>query len=224
MTDPTDAKRAATAGDAMSSAGGGGPSSVSLVEEIIAGHAEHGLAHYVHLLEDENDAVVSQGARVIDEIVTHKPELLAPHLDRLIAALLSDRPRNVRCAAAALPVLARVTPAKVAKHLPMLVDQLEGAPLAAKDALLRTFVGLCVASVTYQKRLLDVFGRSLQKADDVSLPQWTELILPALKGEPYAQVRAIVEGRLSDPDLPRPTAQRIADHLGIKLRVPPPRA
>jgi hypothetical protein len=89
----------------------------------------------------------------------------------------------------------------------------------AQDGLVRTFVALCTASVTYQKRLIDNFERALRNADDKTLPRWVEVILPALKGEPYAQARAVAESRLGDPQLPRPIAQRVADLLGVKLRV-----
>jgi hypothetical protein len=47
-------------------------------------------------------------------------------------------------------------------------------------------------------------------------------VLPALKGEPHAQARAVVEQRLSA--IPRPQAEKISEFLGIKLRpsrVPP---
>ena len=70
----------------------------------------------------------------------------------------------------------------------------------------------------YQKKLIDIFEQALRQADAKALPRWVEVILPALKGEPYAQARAVVEARLTEPELPKATAQRIADQLGIKLR------
>jgi hypothetical protein len=75
---------------------------------------------------------------------------------------------------------------------------------------------LCTASVAYQKRLIDVMESALGKAEPKTLQQWTEIILPALKGEPHAQARAVVVARLEA--LPRPIAQQIATFLGVKLR------
>jgi hypothetical protein len=94
---------------------------------------------------------------------------------------------------------------------------------SAKDGLVRTFVALCVASVTYQKRLIDSFELALRTSDAQQFPSWAEHILPALKGEPYAQARSVVEKRLHDPSLERAIAQRVADQIGIKLRVIPER-
>ena len=122
-----------------------------------------------------------------------------------------------------LPVLARVVPAKVAKQLKLMQATLPDAPATAKDGLVRTFVALCVASVTYQKRLIDSFELSLRTARPEQLAAWAEHILPALKGEPYANARTVVEARLPDPELPREVAQQVADFLGVKLRPLPDR-
>jgi hypothetical protein len=112
-----------------------------------------------------------------------------------------------------------VAPAKVAKHLKTLQGSFAQASDAGKDGLVRTFVALCLASVIYQKRLIEVFEQALREADTKTLPRWVELILPALKGEPYAQARTVAEQRMTNPELARPIAQRIADLLGVKLRV-----
>jgi hypothetical protein len=159
---------------------------------------------------------------VLEELSNQKPEMLAPHIERFVTSLASDRPRVAQCAAHVLPILARVAPAKVAKHLPTMQASFGTASEIAKDGLVRTFVSLCLASVTYQRRLIEVFEHALRDADQKALVRWVELILPALKGEPYAQARSIAESRLQDPDLPRPIAQRVAELLGVKLRTLPP--
>lgn len=183
---------------------------------------------YVRSLSDAKESAAVQAARVVEEIANQKPELLAPHIEALVTLLGAKaeseaRPRVVQAAAHTLPVLARVAPAKVAKHLKTLQGMFEGAADAAKDGIVRTFVALCVASVTYQKRLIANFELALRTADAKQLTAWTEHILPALKGEPYAQARAVVEQRLNDVSLPRPVAQRVADLLGVKLRTVPER-
>ena len=164
-----------------------------------------------------------QAARVIEAVAQVKPELLTPHIDVLVKQLSSQQTHVARCCAHALPVLARVAPAKVAKQLKVMQAALPDAPAIAKDGLVRTFVALCVASVTYQKRLIDSFELALRTAGPDQLPAWVEHILPALKGEPYAQARSVVEQRLPDPQLPREVAQHVADFLGIKLRPLPDR-
>ncbi len=202
----------------------GGPSqrpssgAASVAAEIVAGTAAQGLDHYVRGLYDAKESVWTQSARVVEEVVNQKPELAAPYIEKLCGLLLSDKARVAQCAAHALPVLAKVAPAKVAKHLKTLQGAFNQASDTGKDGLVRTFVALCLASVIYQKRLIDVFEQALREADAKTLPRWVELILPALKGEPYAQARAVAEQRMSAPELARPVAQRIADALGLKLR------
>lgn len=189
--------------------------------EIVAGTASLGIDHYLRALTDEKESVSTQAARVLEETLAHKPQLLAPHVERLVRLLGAERTRVAQCAARALAELARVTPAKVAKHLDTLAGSWNGASAIGKDARVRTFVALCLASVTYQRRVIDVFQLALREADAKALPQWAELILPALKGEPYAQARAVVERRLGDGALPGPAAQRLALLLGIKWRALP---
>lgn len=193
----------------------------AIAGELVAGTAEPRLDHYIAGLFDAKESASSQAARVLEELINQKPDLLAPHIERFVVALGSDRPRVAQCAAHALPVLARIAPAKVAKHLKTLQGAFETGSETARDGLVRTFVSLCLASVTYQKRLIDVFDRALRTADSKALVRWVDLILPALKGEPYAQARTVAEHRLNEPELPRPVAQRIADLLGVKLRALP---
>ena len=190
--------------------------SAELAEQIVAGTAELGLPHYARALESENPNAAHQGARIVDEVILLKPELVAPHIERLVRLLSGHNTRVVQTSASALPVLARVAPAKVARHLERLRDGYDGASDVAKDGMVRTFVALCIASVAYQKRVIEVLEKALAGAEPKTLLRWTELVLPALKGEPHAQARAVVEQRL--PDVPRPQAEKIAEFLGVRLR------
>jgi hypothetical protein len=200
-----------------------GSSAALVAAELVAGTSSTSVEQYVRQLTDAKENTALQAARVLEELVREKPELLAPHIEFLISQLSSTRTRVAQSAAHCLPVLARIAPAKVAKHLKTLQGSFASASDLAKDGLVRTFVALCIASVTYQKRLIENFEFALRGADPKHLVAWVEHILPALKGEPYAQARTIAEQRLSDPDLPRPIAQRVADLLGVKLRISPER-
>lgn len=191
-------------------------SAADIAAELLAGTADPPLISYARALEDENAHQAAQAARVFEELIGQKPELCAPHIERLVRGLGSAHPRVVQAAATALPVLARVAPAKVARHLERLLTGFAAANEVAKDGMVRTFVALCVASVAYQRRVIDVLETALTGADAKTLQRWTELVLPALKGEPHAQARAAVERRLQD--IPRPQAEKIADFLGIRLR------
>jgi hypothetical protein len=190
--------------------------SAEVAAQLATGTAEPGVAHYARALEDPNPNTASQAARVLEELVHQKPELCAPHIERFVRLLTSANPRVVQTSASALPALARVAPAKVARHLERLRGNYDAASEVAKEGMVRTFVALCVASVAYQRRVVDVLEKALLGAEPKTLVRWTELVLPALKGEPHAQARAVVEQRL--PEIPRPQAEKIADFLGIRLR------
>jgi hypothetical protein len=172
-------------------------------------------AHGEQLL-DARATTATQAARVLSEIVTQKPELVVGLVDKFVKGLGSKHKRVVQTSAEALPVVARVAPARVARHLDALKGSFDALPEVGKDGLVRTFANLCTASVAYQKRLEPVLTKALQQAQGKTLLAWTEAVLPSLKGEPHARARAVVEGRLYK--IPRAVAQPIADFLGMKLR------
>lgn len=159
---------------------------------------------------------MANASRIIEEWLLKKPEVLVPAIDRLIGCISSPHKRVAQTAALALPIMGRIAPARVARHLPALTDKFPECTEIAKDGLVATFAALCTASVAYQKRLEPVLDLALSSAEPKTLLRWAEVILPSLKGEPHARARSVVEGRL--PEMPRAQAQPIASFLGIKLR------
>jgi hypothetical protein len=209
----------ASSGDGAASVAASTAASASPDEEVTALLEEAGKS-VVELGDDllcGKKTVAAQAARVIDTILETKPEAVVPIIDRFVKAIVRDDKRPAQTAANALPIMARVAPARVARHLQRLKDGFDAASLVGKDGLVRTFAGLCTASVAYQKRLEGVLNKALAEADAKTLAKWTEVVLPALKGEPHARARATVEARLSR--IPKAVAQKIADFLGIKLRL-----
>lgn len=193
------------------------PSAVqALAQELIASSDAQAVLRHAIALEDDRETTANQAARLIQELAEAKPELLVPLIERFARLLVSKNRRVVASCAAALAPLSRIAPAKVAKQLPLLTQNWEQTTEEGKDGLVRTFAGLCTASVAYQKRLEPALARALGEAEPKLLIRWTEIVLPALKGEPHARARAVVEERLAN--IPRPQAQKIADFLGIKLR------
>jgi hypothetical protein len=193
------------------------PSAVqTLALELSASNDSQAVLRHAIALEDDREATANQAARLIQELSEIKPELLVPLIERFSRLLVSKNKRVVASSATALAPLSRIAPAKVAKQLPLLTQNWEHTTDEGKDGLVRTFAGLCTASVAYQKRLEPALARALGEAEPKLLIRWTEIVLPALKGEPHARARAVVEERL--PNIPRPQAQKIADFLGIKLR------
>jgi hypothetical protein len=173
--------------------------------------AEHGET----MMEGPRTAA-TQSARVLSEVIVEKPELVVPLVAKFAKGVSSTNKRVVQTSAEALPAIARIAPARVARQLEVLKASFEQANDVGRDGLVKTFAALCTASVAYQKRLEPVLTLALNGADGKTLLAWSQIVLPALKGEPHARARAVVEGRLDL--IPRAYAQQIADFLGIKLR------
>lgn len=187
-----------------------------LADEILADNAVNRIAQLGKELLDDRPTTATQAARVLSEIITKKSDAVVPLVDRFCVAITSENKRVIQTAAEGLPEVAKLAPARVAKHLERLRTAFSETNEVGKDGLVRTFANLCAASVAYQKRLEPVLSAALGEADPKTLVIWTSTVLPALKGEPHANARAVVEKRLYE--IPRPNAQQIADFLGIKLR------
>ncbi|MBC7170879.1 MAG: hypothetical protein H5U40_00540 [Polyangiaceae bacterium] len=158
----------------------------------------------------------THAAKLLAELGEAKIETIVPIVDKFAKTIASKNKRVAQTSADALPSVARISPSRVARHLELLRTSFPQASEVGKDGLVRTFAALCTASVAYQKRLEPVLTHALGEADGKMLFRWSQIVLPALKGEPHARARAVVEGRLDR--IPRAYAQQIADFLGIKLR------
>lgn len=168
------------------------------------------------LFTDERQRTATNAARVLSELIAQKPDLVVALADKFAKGLTSKHKRVVQTSAEALPAIAKIAPARVARQLEVLNAAYDSTNAQGKDGLVRTFANLCIASVAYQKRLQPVLTKALSEADGKTLLRWSEIVLPALKGEPHAEARAVVEVRLYQ--IPRATAQKIADFLGVRLR------
>jgi hypothetical protein len=185
-------------------------------DRIIAANDAALVATHAENLTSDKPTTATASARILDDLLLKKPDILVAAVDRFVSTIASPNKRAVQTSAAALPVIAKLAPARVARHLPQLTEAFAEASDVGKDGLVTTFAALCTASVAYQKRLEPVLEVALSTAEPKTLQRWTEIVLPSLKGEPHARARAVVEVRL--PTLPRPLAQPIATFLGIKLR------
>jgi len=197
-------------------AASGGASGVA--QKILADESPQSkIAEHGETMMEGPRTAATQSARVLSEVIVEKPELVVPLVAKFAKGISSSNKRVVQTSAEALPAIARIAPARVARQLDVLKGSFEEANEVGKDGLVKTFAALCTASVAYQKRLEPVLTLALNGADGKTLLAWSQIVLPALKGEPHARARAVVEGRLDL--IPRAYAQQIADFLGIKLRL-----
>ena len=207
---------AASGGSAAEDGSGKHSATTDAADRIILANDVVAVATHAENLTSDKPTTATASARILDDLLLKKPDILVAAVDRFVSTIASPNKRAVQTSAAVLPVIAKLAPARVARHLPQLTEAFAEASDVGKDGLVTTFAALCTASVAYQKRLEPVLEVALSTAEPKTLQRWTEVVLPSLKGEPHARARAVVEVRL--PSLPRPLAQPIANFLGIKLR------
>ncbi len=206
-----------TAGEKPAKKATGGGAAAAARRILAEENPQSKIAEHGETMMEGPRTAATQSARVLSEIIQEKPELVVPLVAKFAKGISSSNKRVVQTSAEALPAIARIAPARVARQLDVLKASFAEANDVGKDGLVKTFAALCTASVAYQKRLEPVLTLALNGADGKTLFAWTQIVLPALKGEPHARARAVVEGRLNL--IPRAYAQQIADFLGIKLRL-----
>jgi len=124
------------------------PSAIqTLAQELIAANDAQAVLRHAVALEDERETAANHAARLMQELAELKPELLVPLIERFARLVANKNKRVVTTSASALAPLSRIAPAKVAKQLPVLTQNWEHTTEEGKDGLVRTFAGLCTASV-----------------------------------------------------------------------------
>ncbi len=190
--------------------------SKATAREPAAEDAAPSVQAYADALIEGKGPAANQAAEVVGRLALEKPEALVPAIERLTRAVSSKVRRSAQAASDALPALARIAPARVAKHLDALKLAYDEATPIGRDGLVRTFSALCSASVAYQKRLEPMLTEALRTCDGKSLVRWSQTVLPSLKGEPHARARLVVEARLYE--IPRPYGIKLGEVLGVRLR------
>ena len=84
--------------------------------------AEHGET----MMEGPRTAA-TQSARVLSEVIAEKPELVVPLVAKFAKGISSSNKRVVQTSAEALPAIARIAPARVARQLDVLKGSFEEA-------------------------------------------------------------------------------------------------
>lgn len=157
-----------------------------------------------------------QAAQTLRRLADIDPRRLGGVVSRIAQHLALDHVEVVALAGETLALLAQAVPAKVAKHSDAMVQLWPEATSTGRNAIVRTLIGLCEASVVYQRRLGPHLERALAEADLDTLVTWAADLLPVLKGEPYANARAIAEERLAD--LPRDEGRAACATVGVSYR------
>lgn len=141
-----------TASKPAKKSGGGGAAAVA--RKILADETPQSkIAEHGETMMEGPRTAATQSARVLSEIIAEKPELVVPLVAKFAKGISSSNKRVVQTSAEALPAIARIAPARVARQLDVLKSSFEEANDVGRDGLVKTFAALCTASVAYQKRL-----------------------------------------------------------------------
>ena len=125
---------AAAAKQAKKSAGGAAAIAYKILAEE---NPQSKIAEQGETMMEGPRTAATQAARVLSEVIAEKPELVVPLVAKFAKGISSSNKRVVQTSAEALPAIARIAPARVARQLDVLRGSFEQANDVGKDGLVR---------------------------------------------------------------------------------------
>ena len=105
----------------------GGGAAVA-AEKILADEAPQSkIAEHGETMMEGPRTAATQSARVLSEVIAEKPELVVPLVAKFAKGISSSNKRVVQPSAEALPAIARIAPARVARQLDVLKGSFEAS-------------------------------------------------------------------------------------------------
>lgn len=190
---------------------------IALAVEIAANKDPTTVAALVDILSTGKKPARHDTIKVLYEIGTREPDLIAPHIDDIASHLTSKDNRMVWGALTALDSVAKTHSEAIAPLLATILEAADHGSVIAKDKAMSILLSLSQIP-THQEHALKTFDARLRNAAPNQLPMYCEMFLEAHKDNaPFSSkdLKAIcltIKHRQSD--MPTPAkAKRLAKVL-----------
>lgn len=164
----------------------------------IAGRADKAaINELVGNLGNKNKDIRNDCIKVIYEVGSLKPKLIAEHYDELVKLLDNKNNRLQWGGMTALNTIVLEKPGIIFKNLGKLVDVAEKGTVITKDNLMAILIKLCSVA-TYSESAFDLFNEQLSKCPANQLPMYAENALPVITEKNKARFIKTLHSRLGD--------------------------
>lgn len=184
------------------------------------------------IVEKPDDAVIAQlflvlegakmparvdAAMVIDDIATKRPDLIAPHIEKLFAQLGAKHNRIVWGMISTLMALTPLKPEAIMAHLEQIIDATDGSSVVAKDRFMQILAHLN-SHDTYQATITPIILHRLRYAAVNQTPMYAEAVAKTISAQDWPEFAAIVELRRDEISYPakKKRLQKILDSGATK--------
>jgi hypothetical protein len=167
---------------------------VELAEELAASGDAAAIGELVAALSGGTTAVQNDAIKVLYEIGTRKPDLVAPYAGAFLALLGSRNNRNIWGALQALESIAATVPGELAANLDAILAAADKGSVIAKDKAMQILATLAVRG--HAKRAVPALLSRMKDAASNQFPMYAEIAAPVIGPADRAAFRAILEARL----------------------------
>lgn len=168
-----------------------------LAQQIVAGKDVTAVEELVGHLEHKNKDIQNDCIKVIYEIGTQDPKLIAAHYEKFIKLLDSKNNRLQWGAMTALNTIALEKPQIIFESLGNLVGIAEKGTVITKDNLMAILIKLC-SLPKYADSAFSLFNEQLIGSATNQLPMYAENALPIINQANKARFIKTLASRLDD--------------------------
>ena len=147
---------------------------IELAEKLCRTMDKEGIREIVDGLRSNEQAVASDCIKVLYEAGWQKPELIADFADDFITALSSKNNRMVWGSMTALAKISEIAGKTIYENIEAVISAYEKGSTITIDNSISVFAGLCKAGEDYEKAVLPILLKHLEKCRPKEVPQHAE--------------------------------------------------
>ncbi len=166
-----------------------------LAKEIATAEDQEGVQELVENLSNPDKAIQSDCIKVLYEIGSLNPDLIAPYVEAFIKLLSSRNNRLVWGAMTALGAIADQRAADIAKQLNVITGATLEGSVITQDWGIRVLAMVAAKDSDHEKQIFAFLRTFLQNCPSKDLPRHAESCLVAVKASNRGELLPILEAR-----------------------------
>lgn len=171
---------------------------IELAVELCETNNIKGIEEIVHGLKSKEKAVVNDCIKVLYEIGSRKPELIADYTNEFISLLLSKNNRLAWGSMTALATIADLIADEIYSKLDIVKKAYEVGSVITVDNSITVFAKLCKASEIYQKEVFPFLMQHLATCRSKEVPQHAERMMICITADNTKEFVGVLEKRKDD--------------------------
>jgi hypothetical protein len=178
-----------------------------LAAELARADNRLGIREIAENLSNKNPNVRADCLKVLYEVGYIRPELIADHVEAILALLPEKNNRLAWGAMIALSTIAELKSAAIGRHSEDIMRIMENGSVITVDNGVKTLAGIASKEPRLRKTLLSYLFDHLKSCRPKDVPQHSEKTLVALDRQSRAEFITILTSRL--PELSQGQAKRV---------------